>query len=85
MIIANIGHQDYELATIADAEELLKIFERAKAVRREYGAGVDHYYREDHSVSMSIEISGSKLVTIEQHNEYQAAAKQASELKRVAA
>lgn len=85
MIIATIGHQDYELASIADAETLLKILDRATAVRSEYNGNAERYYREDHSASIQIEISSRKLVSLEQHNEFKAAACKASEAKRVAA
>lgn len=39
MIVATIGHQDYEIASMADAEALLNIITRAIPITAEYIPG----------------------------------------------
>lgn len=85
MIIATIGHQEYELASMADAEAILNIFNRANPVDRTFRPDRDSYYVADKNhTSITIEINSRQLVTQEQHEAFVAEDKAKKTLKEVA-
>ena len=76
MIVATIGLNDYELASMADAEALLNILARATPLDSQYTPDAGSYWIEhDHARSINIEITAKKTVSREQHEAFKAAAK----------
>lgn len=70
MIIATIAHQEYQLASMADAEALLNIMNKATPVCEQYTADIPAAYVEDQRQrSISIEITNKPLVTQAQYEE----------------
>lgn len=71
MIIATIAHQEYQLASMADAEALLNIMNKATPICEQYTTGIPAAYIEDQRQrsSISIEITNKPLVTQAQYEE----------------
>lgn len=85
MIIATIGHQEYELASMADAEAILLILDRAKPVDSKYTPNAGSYYvADDNCRSIIIEINNKKIVSEEQHKKLKAEDDAKAALKEVA-
>lgn len=85
MIIASIGHQEYELANLADADAILKILDRAKPIDSKYTPAAGSYYIADNNCrSISIEITSKQIVTQEQHKAFMAEAATKAALKDAA-
>lgn len=68
MIIATIGHQDYELANMADAEALLNIMSRALPVSSQYiaKAGGRFWTEDTGDRYLRVEIVSSTRISEEQ-------------------
>lgn len=67
MIIATIGHHDYELASMADAEALLNIITRAIPITSEYIPGNGRNWREEPGErTVAVEITNRPLLSREQ-------------------
>lgn len=85
MIIATIGHQEYELASMADAEALLNIIHRATPVSETYMTGAPNHYHKDHGRrSCSVEITNKQLVSDDEHDALMAEVAKKAALKEVA-
>ncbi len=67
MIIATTGRQKFVVASMADAESLLKILERATPVDDEYSTEYRTYYHPDIQIDIGIEITHRELVSVEEH------------------
>ena len=85
MIVATIGHQDYKLASMADAEALLNIITRAIPITAEYihGKNGRHWREEPGERTIAVEITNRPLLTSEQFDSLVAEASQ-SRLKEAA-
>lgn len=67
MILATINGQSFSLESIQDAEQLLKIFNKATPLDDSYDTEFKGYLYPDHSCDVRIEISSKELVTMEEH------------------
>lgn len=78
MIVATIGHQDYELASMADAEALLNIITRAIPITAEYIPGKNgrHWREEPGERTVAVEITNRPLLSREQFDALVAEASQ---------
>lgn len=85
MIVATIGHQDYEIASMADAEALLNIITRAITITAQYipGKSGRHWLEEPGERTVAVEITNRPLLTSEQFDSMVAEASQ-SRLKEAA-
>lgn len=64
MIIATIGHQEYLLETLQDANALLDILNRAKNIGHVYDRKTyRELYFEQHGTTVKIEVVGADLVS----------------------
>jgi len=67
MIVADLGGQDFVLASVEDAEALLGIVARAKAVRLDYHLPAESCYVEDcPRRGLEIKLSSSRILTGEE-------------------
>lgn len=78
MIVATIGHQDYEIASMADAEALLNIITRAIPITAEYipGRSGRQWLEEPGERTVAVEITNRPLLTREQFDSMVAEASQ---------
>jgi len=73
MIVATIGHQDYILENFADAEALMNIINRARAVDSHYTPAAGSYWTDTISArSLTIEMTNRRFFTRDEHELIQA-------------